>query len=284
MNFKNFSSKDIAQYYDVSEDHYRYFWDLNQSHALHYGYWDDSTKTFREALANINQVLANKADIQSGMHVLDAGCGIGGSSIWLAQHKHTSVTGITLSAKQAARANNIAQELDLNKIASFQVQDYTNTNFENNTFDIVWAIESICHADDKKKFVKEAFRLLKPGGTLIMADFFIVNDGTEKEQDELNKWAHGWAVPFFEKKNIFERYLIESGFEKIEMTNATIHIIKSAKRLYVAFFPGWILSKVYNLLHKNTTEFSKKNVYTAYFQYKTLKKGLWEYCIVKAVK
>jgi len=284
MNFKNFSSKDIAQYYDVSEDHYRYFWDLNQSHALHYGYWDESTKTFKEALANINQVLANEAGIQSGMHVLDAGCGIGGSSIWLAHHKSTTVTGITLSAKQAARANNIAQKLDLNKMVSFQVQDYMHTNFESNTFDIVWAIESICHADDKKKFVNEAFRLLKPGGTLIMADFFIVKDATEKEQVELNKWAHGWAVPFFEKKNIFEKYLMESGFKKIAMIDATTHIIKSAKRLYIAFFPGWFLSKVYNLLHKNTTEFSKKNVYTAYFQYKTLKKELWQYCIVKAVK
>lgn len=284
MNSKTFSSTDIAQYYDVSEDHYTFFWDLNQSHALHYGYWDETTSTFREALANINQILANEAEIKAGMNILDAGCGIGGSSIWLAQHNNTRVTGITLSAKQAARGNDIAQKIGLENQVSFQVQDYTNTNFESNTFDVVWAIESICHAEDKKKFVDEAFRLLKPGGKLIMADFFIVNEGTQKEQTEINKWAHGWAVPFFEKKNVFESYLKDSNFEKIEMIDATKNILKSAKRLYLAFFPGWLISKVYNLLNRKTTEFSKKNVYTAYFQYTTLKKGLWKYYIVKAVK
>jgi len=284
VNSKTFSSKDIASYYDVSEDHYMYFWDLNQSHALHYGYWDSTAKTFREALANINKVLSEKALITEGMKVLDAGCGIGGSSIWLAKNTHADVVGITLSTKQAARANAYVTEIGLDSKVQFQVQDFTKTNFDDASFDVVWAIESVCHAGDKEDFIKEAYRLLKPGGQLIMADFFIVKDGNAKDQRELDAWGHGWAVPFFEKKNIFVEMLTHTNFSNVQMLNRTQHIMKSAKRLYYAFFPGWVFSKLYNLINRSTTEFSKNNVYTAYYQYKTLKKGLWEYCIVHAKK
>lgn len=284
MNSKKFSSKDIATYYDVSEDHYMYFWDLNQSHALHYGYWDSTTKTFREALANINKILSEKAGIRKGMKILDAGCGIGGSSIWLAKHKQAQVIGITLSAKQAARANARVKEIGLDSNVEFQVQDFTNTNFYDASFDIIWAIESVCHAANKEEFIKEAYRLLKPGGQLIMADFFIVKEGNAKDQREIDAWGHGWAVPFFEKQSVFSEMLTQRGFNNVEMLDCTQHILKSAKRLYYAFFPGWVLSKMYNLIHRNTTEFSKNNVYTAYYQYKTLKKDLWKYYIVHAVK
>lgn len=284
MNSTTFSSKDIAAYYDVSEDHYMYFWDLNQSHALHYGYWDSTTKTFREALANINKVLSEKAAITAGMKVLDAGCGIGGSSIWLAKNRQAHVTGITLSAKQAARANAYVKEIGLEGNVQFQVQDFTHTNFADASFDIVWAIESVCHADNKEAFIKEAYRLLKPGGQLIMADFFIVKEVNTKDQRELDAWGHGWAVPFFEKQSVFLKMLDGNGFNAVQMDDCTKHILKSAKRLYYAFFPGWVFSKIYNMTHKNTTELSKNNVYTAYYQYKTLKKDLWKYYIVYAVK
>ena len=283
VNSKTFSLKDIATYYDVSEDHYMYFWDLNQSHALHYGYWDSTTTTFREALANINKILSEKARISEGLKVLDAGCGIGGSSIWLAKNKRATVTGITLSAKQAERANAYVKEVGLDNV-EFQVQDFTHTNFDEGSFDVVWAIESVCHASNKEDFIKEAYRLLKPGGRLIMADFFLVKERNIKEQRAINAWGHGWAVPFFEDKNIFFDMLEGSNFSNVQMLDRTQHIMKSAKRLYYAFFPGWVVSKVYNLFNRGTTEFSKNNVYTAYYQYKTLKKGLWQYCIVDAQK
>ena len=280
----SFSSKDIATYYDVSEDHYMYFWDLNQSHALHYGYWDSHTKNFRQALANINHILSERAGIIAGQSVLDAGCGVGGSSMWLAKNKQALVTGITLSHKQAARANKTAASIGLKNLAVFEVQDYTNTPYHSESFDIVWTIESVCHAANKEDFIKEAYRLLKPGGQLILADFFIVKDADVTGQRELDAWGHGWAVPFFEKKERFENMLLKTGFTFVEMDDSTENIRRSAQRLYYAFFPGWLVSKVYNLFNRHTTEFSKKNVYTAYYQYKTLKKGLWKYYIVQARK
>ncbi|MBC7450973.1 MAG: class I SAM-dependent methyltransferase [Cytophagales bacterium] len=278
-----FSTNDIARYYDVSEDHYVFFWDLNQSHALHYGYWDTNTKSFREALANINKLMADTAGITEGMKVLDAGCGVGGSTMWLAAHKSASVKGITLSHKQAKRGNENIALNSLSDKAKLEVQDFTQTSYPSASFDVVWAIESVCHADDKNAFLKEAYRLLKPGGKLILADFFIERDANPAEQKEIDAWTHGWAVPFFEKTKTFQSMLSDNGFQHTEMKDITQNIVRSAKRLYYAFFPGWVVSKIYNLFH-NSTEFSKKNVYTAYYQYTTLKKGLWKYYVVSAEK
>lgn len=279
-----FTSKQIAQYYDVSEDHYAYFWNLNKSHSLHYGFWDDTTKNFHQALWRINEVMSTQSAIQPGMKVLDAGCGVGGSVAWLAKFKQADVTGITLSEKQMRRANQHFQKLGIEKNARVQCADFTQTPFENNTFDIVWAIESVCHAADKADFIKEAFRILKPGGSLILCDFFTVQTPTAQGQKEMDAWAHGWAVPFFDKQSNFNQSLQSSGFQSIEWKDITPHIVKSAKRLYYSFFPGIVLSKLYNLFHPNVTEASKNNVWTAYYQYTTLKAGWWKYFMLHAKK
>ncbi|MES3039121.1 MAG: LuxR C-terminal-related transcriptional regulator, partial [Bdellovibrionota bacterium] len=50
---KGLSNKEVARYYDLSEVHYRLFWNLQESKSLHYGYWDSSTKNFHQALLNI---------------------------------------------------------------------------------------------------------------------------------------------------------------------------------------------------------------------------------------
>ena len=74
----------IIQYYETCEGNYRNWWDLDRSLAMHAGFWDAKTKTLHEALINENKILASIAHIKAGDYVLDAGCGVGGSSIYLA--------------------------------------------------------------------------------------------------------------------------------------------------------------------------------------------------------
>ena len=129
-----FTNEDISRYYDLSEAHYRKVWTLNKSRSLHSGYWDESVKSFHEALLNINKVLAGQAEIKEGEKILDAGCGVGGSSLWLAKEKNCQVTGISLNKRQIGKANASAKAFGLSGKLLFEQKDYTNTFYPSNLF------------------------------------------------------------------------------------------------------------------------------------------------------
>ena len=111
----------------------------------------------------------------------------------------TSITGITLSQKQAERANALAAEQGIPN-ASFLVMDALAMNFPDNTFDLVWACESGEHMPDKRRYVEEMVRVLKPGGTLVIATWCQRSEPpwfTRRELVNLDYLYKEWAHPYF---------------------------------------------------------------------------------------
>ena len=278
-----FTTKDIADYYDQTVNHYINWWKLSEILAVHYGMWEDDTKTFKQALQNINKNLAKISDIQSTHHVLDAGCGVGGAALYLAKNIGCKVTGITLSKKQLRIANNELQKSNLKDLVKFEIQDYTKTNFKDNSYDIVWACESVCYASPKKAFVNEAFRILKPGGKIILCDYFLTHIGELDEKSYIKNWGNRWAISEFNALGTFSKTLEKNGFEIIENLDITKNIYRSSKRLYYSYVFGLIPSMLYNIIYKSS-RFSRTHYKSGYYQYKTLKEGLWEYRIFLAKK
>lgn len=101
--------------------------------------------------------------------ILDAGCGIGGSALYLGDRFSATVTGLTLSPVQAERAQERAAAAGLSDRVRFQVEDVLHTPFPDQSFDLIWSLESSEHYPDKAQFFQESYRLLKPGGQLLMA-------------------------------------------------------------------------------------------------------------------
>lgn len=277
--------KAIIEYYEKNEYDYRLLWDLDRSMALHMGFWDEKTKNFPHSLRRENEWLAERAKIIKTDRVLDAGCGVGGSSVYLAKNIGCQVTGITLSERQKELATENAQKNHCEQLANFLVMDYTHTIFPSESFDVVWAIESVCHAQDKRDFVNEAFRLLKKGGRLILADGFMSEKDsfTNEEMEITKKWLNGWGVNELEKPSIFQNYCKEAGFSEVHYQSAKDLIMPSALRLYYYSFPVFVCSKIGQLLGLRTQK-QTDNVKSAYYQYIGLKRDLWTYGIVFAVK
>jgi tocopherol O-methyltransferase len=274
----------IIHYYDVCESDYRYLWDLDRSLAMHAGYWDETTKTLHDALIRENEILAECAKIVSTDHVLDAGCGVGGSSIFLAERYRCRVTGITLSQKQAEKGAQCAQMRHLANPPQFLVRDFCCTEFPNHLFDVVWALESMCHAENKQQFVKEAYRILKPGGRLVVADGFAGKKRySSLEESLMSKWLRGWGVDALETTEAFESHLQHEGFHHIQFKDITTHVLPSSKRLFYISLPAIVLSKLGEWLRRRS-KIQTANIRGAYYQYKTIKQNLWNYGIFFAEK
>jgi len=283
MNNK-ISSQQIIDYYDNCDIDYKLIWDLDKSYAMHFGYWDEKVKNFPQSLQRENEILAEKAKIKSSDVVLDAGCGVGGSSIFLAKKFGCKVIGITLSKKQVEQATKNAERNGVANNTEFLVMDFENITFSDNKFDVVWAIESVCHANSKKNFLEGINRILKPGGRLIIADGFAVKENlNSNEKDIMQKWLTGWGVNFLEKIDNFEKFLADTGFQKISFLDITDRVMPSSKRLYKYSFPAMFLGKVAEFL-KIRTKNQTGNVVAARYQYKALLKNLWKYGIFCAEK
>lgn len=277
---RTFTKEEIVSYYDHTEVHYRRFWRLDASMGLHYGIWEPGIANLAQAIRNTNLRLAKLGKVANGEVVLDAGCGVGGSAIYLAQAFGCRVTGITLSQKQVKTATEYALKAGVAKQVDFSCQDYTQTNFDDNSFDLVWAIESMQTATDKSSFLREMKRVLKPSGRILIADVF--KDGNWHIEDTpiMQTMLGGWAMSDILSLSELNELTQMVGMKISKHEDVSAEIVPSIKRIFWASLAGMIGTKWYNLFH-NATYFSKIHYKTGLAQYKAWKKGFWSYHLIE---
>jgi tocopherol O-methyltransferase len=275
----------IVNYYHRTLPFYKLFWHHGSgSNALHLGFWDRNIKSIHQALLNENQFLAEKVDAGPGQRILDAGCGIGGSAIWLATNYGAHVIGISLSKNELSIAHATAGRRGVGSLAQFYVMDYLQTGFPDSSFDIVWAIESMCHTEHKEDFAKEAHRLLKAKGKLIVADGFLKRPGNDaREQTILKHFVDGFALPNLALDYSFEKSLKNVGFKNIQRWDKTSEVRPSSRRMYLMCLISYYMFKV---AERFTTidDVLIKSVLAGVAQYQAVKRELCTYLVFSAEK
>lgn len=190
----------IQEFYDASSGLWEQVWGEHMHHG-YYGATGQERKERRQAQIDLIEELLGWVGIQQASHILDVGCGIGGSSLYLAEKFGAAATGVTLSPVQAARATERAQTAGLSQVAQFQVADALNLPFADDSFDFVWSLESGEHMPDKVKFMRECYRVLQPGGTFMMATWchrptFPHAPLTDDEQKHLAEIYRVYCLPY----------------------------------------------------------------------------------------
>jgi tocopherol O-methyltransferase len=274
----------VASYYDETWVDYRALWLNRHNRAIHMGYWDEATRHHSESLLNNNRVMADHAGLCPGQRALDAGCGVGGTAMWVAENRGASVMGITLSADQAARATRYSAERGISRQAIFSRQDYRRTAFRDSSFDVVYAMESVCYATDKRAFLAEAYRLLRPGGRLVVHDAFRFDRPYSEREERLHhSWIGPWAVPDLAQGEQFTSWAREVGFGDVRLEDHSRQVGPSVRRLYrltMALYPLAALLHALGL----RSDVQHGNVKGARNQWRALKGGVWFYGILSARK
>jgi len=191
----------IKEFYDASSGLWEQVWGEHMHHG-YYGATGKEKKDRRQAQIDLIEELLIWADVGQAENILDVGCGIGGSSLYLSQKFNASAMGITLSPVQATRATQRAEEAGLGSRVQFQVADALDMPFKDDTFDFVWSMESGEHMPNKEKFLAECYRVLKPGGTFLMATWChrpitpATGELTTKEKQHLADIYRVYCLPY----------------------------------------------------------------------------------------
>lgn len=211
----------IRNFYDASSG----LWEQVWGEHMHHGYYEagQAGKGRRQAqIALIDKVIewGQIGDPQPPKQILDLGCGIGGSSLVLAQRFGAQVTGITLSPVQAQRAQERAKAAGFSSQVQFQVADALHMPFASDTFDLVWSLESGEHMPDKRQFLAECWRVLRPGGQ-VMVVTWCHREGSlsPQEQRHLQKIYDVYCLPYVISLSEYVHLAEQVGFGQIRQTD-----------------------------------------------------------------
>ena len=181
MSAHEISKADIAAFYDRLSPHFRSLWGPH----LHDGYYRSGRESKEEAQEELVKFLAEQAELERDLRVLDVGCGMGATSVALARDLGCSVTGITLSEVQVEMARALAEEQGVADSVSFQVMDAEAIDLDGGPVDALWMVGVLGHLPDQQAFVRDSPRLLRPEGKFILGDWMVGADVTDIEREKM---------------------------------------------------------------------------------------------------
>jgi len=179
------------------------------SDFVNYGYWQEGTPDARAASENLMEQLLAWLPEKEGT-ILDVACGKGASTRYLlGYYPATAVTGINVSEKQLETCRRLAPG------CRFMLMDAVALDFPDNFFDNIICVEAAFHFNTREQFFREALRVLKPGGRLVLSDILLTQEAEERRRFR--------AVDnFLSGPTAYEALMKRTGFQGIKVVDATV--------------------------------------------------------------
>jgi len=195
---------------------------------MHFGYFRWSMNPFRREamLEQMNQEVLARLHLDPGARarVLDMGCGLGASLRSFARQLPRAVlTGITLVPWQLDQGQQLNRRCLEGRAIRLMLGDYEHTDLPTGGFDAAYAIESSCYGAGRNKsaFLREAHRLLRPGGRLVVADGFVGPGKWRGPQRAIyGKLCDCWAIEMLGDVAKFTREMSRLGFRDVVVERA----------------------------------------------------------------
>ncbi len=245
----------VVGYYDT-ETHGLYLTGWNRDH-IHFGLfepgqcpkpneWFTDSEIHARAVVRMVEATVAPAEIGRQHHVVDAGCGVGGTAIHLARTRGCKVTGVNIVDMQLEIAAGKAAQAGLEGLVSFEYADCSrHLPFPDNSVDVVVNIESACHYVDRANFLREVHRILKPSGKIVATDWMARDGLTDAEYEKyIEPICEPYALPSLECPGSYRKILAEADLEILEFEGfhgkdaANVQIVENACKLMAGLMIG----------------------------------------------
>jgi sarcosine/dimethylglycine N-methyltransferase len=179
-----------------------------------------------------NEVLAEKAGLQPGQHVLDVCSGMGGPARYLAMRSGCRVTGLDFTESRHRAAQRLTSLVKLDHLVSFRLGNAVEMPFPDASFDAVIGQEAWCHVPDKPRLITECARVVKPGGVIAFTD--ILHRAGLSERD-MARLRDEMTFPTLETLDGYAALLHASGCEVLsrdDLSDEWAHILMVRLAMY----------------------------------------------------
>jgi len=218
----------IARYYDSNTQRFLTLGGSGEVAAIHRAIWAPGVQSRAEAFDFLNQLVANAlrpalpADVAQA-HLLDLGCGVGGTATAVAQALGVQVTGVTLSQAQVALARQRAERLGLQTQVHFALGSFAAMPALPPSQG-AWAIESFVHADDAAGFFHMAAQQLTPGARLVLCDDVLSPPHDAEARRWVARFTRGWHLNSLLSEQEICALAANAGFRLVQMQDLSAHL------------------------------------------------------------
>ncbi len=227
---------DVVSFYQKHWGFIVKYLQVDKTHCVHHGYYEKGIHTHIQSVLHMNDFVGKLLGLElhrnQAKYVLDAGCGIGGTAIYLAKKYPRNIfTGITIVPEHIDAAKDLAKENQVTGNTDFLVADFMDTGFSSGQFDAIYFIESASYALNKQRLFHEMNRILKPGGTLVLIDCFRTPVQLNPLFTQFYTWfCQGWGLPNLISLEELEVFLKTEGFQHITTKDLTKNVRRAILR------------------------------------------------------
>jgi SAM-dependent methyltransferase len=143
------------------------------------------------------------------MHILDIGCGIGGSTRRLSHHIGCRVTGVDLSDEYIDVAERLTQLFDMQERVTFHAASALELPFDDDHFDGIWSIQMGMNVEDKRAWLGELYRVVKPNGRVVLYEVCAHKNSPVYFPVP---WAQDSSISYLVSPDDFRQVISDAGF------------------------------------------------------------------------
>jgi sarcosine/dimethylglycine N-methyltransferase len=157
------------RYYD-SGDADEFYFRVWGGEDIHVGCYESADEPIATASRRTVTRMSKLVELDPSKHVVDFGAGYGGAARQLSTRFGCKVSCLNLSETQNARNREQTRAAGLQDKVEVFHGAFEEAPFDDACCDVVWSQDAFLHSPDRARVLKEARRILRPGGTLVFTD------------------------------------------------------------------------------------------------------------------